>query len=76
MGSCTSERNLHSSDGNAGGQLLCCVMLQVQPLDPAEVLLLEGQPVVAGAPVLLVHCATLAPLAMDAGIHTQSARLP
>lgn len=48
----------------------CYVVLQIQPLDPGEVLLLEGQPVTAGAPVLLVHCATLAPLAIDAGMHT------
>ena len=27
----------------------------------------EGAPVPAGVPVLLVHCATLAPLAVDAG---------
>jgi hypothetical protein len=42
-------------------------VLQVQPLDPVEVLAMEGQPVPAGVPVLLVHCATLAPLAIDAG---------
>lgn len=28
---------------------------------------MEGHPVPAGVPVLLVHCATLAPLAVDAG---------
>jgi hypothetical protein len=43
-------------------------VLQVQPLDPVEVLACEGAPVPAGVPVLLVHCMTLAPLAVDAGV--------
>lgn len=48
--------------------LLLLLLLQVQPLDPVEVLALEGQPVEEGVPMLLVHCATMAPLAIDAGV--------
>jgi hypothetical protein len=40
----------------------------VQPLDPADVLAAEGHPVEAGVPVVLLHCATHAPLAIDAGV--------
>lgn len=38
---------------------------QVAPINPADVLAAEGQPVPAGAAVLLIHCATQAPLALD-----------
>lgn len=51
----------------------CCLLCllpgnpQVQPLDPADTLAAEGQPVQSGVAVLLIHCATQAPLAIDAG---------
>jgi hypothetical protein len=54
---------------NCGNLIVLLLLpLQVQPLDPVEVLALEGQPVEEGVPVLLMHCATMAPLAVDAGV--------
>lgn len=39
--------------------------MQVQPLSPADQLACEGVEVAAGAPLLLVHCATDSPLNLE-----------